>query len=238
MEPKLMLHRGAVQVGYEDLKEIPLPEETNSYKPVSHTDLVNNIQSVASRLLPNYTFRKGQYGLNREGQQLFAIHQYQNGSDDMGLSIGFRNSYDKSMSVGIAMGASVFVCDNMALSGNVTIMRKHTANVWEDLQDMLITTLFKAEVSYHNVVRDAEHLKMIDFNDTQAYELLGYLYGNNVVTPRQIPVVKNEWLKPSHEEFEPRNKWSFYNAVTEALKSTPARQIMEKHILLHDICMN
>lgn len=40
-----------------------------------------------------------------------------------------------------------------------------------------------------------------------------YLYGHGVLTPRQIPVLKNEWLKLSHDEFMERNRWSFYMAV-------------------------
>jgi hypothetical protein len=68
-----------------------------------------------------------------------------------------------------------------------------------------------------------------------AFRLLGLLYGNDVITPRQIPVVKKEWLSPTHEAFGERSAWSFYNACTEALKSSPPNKIMEKHISLHEI---
>lgn len=46
-------------------------------------------------------------------------------------------------------------------------------------------------------------------------------------------IVKDQWLKPNHQEFAPRNAWSFYNACTEALKTCPPVTIMEKHIQLH-----
>ena len=35
---------------------------------------------------------------------------------------------------------------------------------------------------------------------------------------RTIPEVLKEWREPRHEEFQPRNIWSLFNAFTEALK--------------------
>ena len=40
--------------------------------------------------------------------------------------VGFRNSHDKSMVAGICAGARVFVCDNLAFSGDFSEKRKHT----------------------------------------------------------------------------------------------------------------
>jgi hypothetical protein len=165
------------------------------------------------------------------------MHTFRNGHDSMGLSIGFRNSYDKSMSVGIAVGASVFVCDNLALTGEVTVMRKHTTNVWSDLEELAITTIYRSKSNFHRITEDAELMQHQEIDDDQAYRQLGYLYGHGIITPRQIPVVKSEWLKPSYIDFTPRTQWSFYNACTEALKSTPPTKIMESHIALHDAIM-
>lgn len=220
----------------EDLKQVPLPRETRTYKPVSHFDLAVNLGEVSKGLLRGYELDKTQYGLAREGNQMFGLHTYRNGvSSEMGLCIGFRNSYDKSMSVGIAIGASVFVCDNLSLTGDIAIMRKHTQNVWNDLEELTITTIFRSQHNFHRIVEDAEEMKSHYLSNDNAYRLLGLLYGNGVVTPRQIPTVKKEWLNPSYDEFSDRNVWSFYNCVTEALKSAPPNKIMEKHISLHEI---
>ncbi len=233
----LLLHCGGQMVDLNQLREIPLPDETTSYKPVSHFDLAFNLAEVARGLLHEHTLEKSQYGIARDGRQMFGVHTFRNGNDSMGLSIGFRNSYDKSMSVGIAVGASVFVCDNMALTGEIAVMRKHTTNVWQDLEEMAITTIYRSKSNFHKIIEDAEDLQYQPIDDDRAYRQLGLLYGRGVITPRQIPIVKKEWLQPSYTDFEPRNQWSFYNAVTEALKSTPPTKIMEKHIALHDIMM-
>jgi len=72
---------------------------------------------------------------------------------------------------------------------------------------------------------------MID--NTEAFKMIGLMFGHGILTPRQLPVVKKEWLTPSYDDFRPRTMWSFYNACTEALKSCPPLVIMEKHISLH-----
>ena len=235
MNQLLMHTAGGDYATLEELRSIPVPSETNTYKPVSHYDLAKNLAEVSGTLLRDYELERSQYGLARDGAQLFGVHTYRNGSDSMGLSIGFRNSYDKSMSVGIAIGASVFVCDNLALTGEIAIARKHTSNVWNDLEELTITTIYRSQHNFTRIVEDAQVMQGQHLTDNDAYRLLGLLYGQGVITPRQIPVVKKEWLTPSHDEFEDRSVWSMYNAVTEALKTAPPTKIMEKHIALHQL---
>jgi hypothetical protein len=109
-------------------------------------------------------------------------------------------------------------------------MKKHTKNVWNSLEDITIATLYKSQHNFEKVITDAERLKGISIDNRGAFELMGLLYGHDIVSPRQLPVVREEWLRPTHEEFNNRSKWSFFNAVTEALKSTPPISIMEKHV--------
>jgi len=232
----LLIHKGGEYCSLDDLRDIPLPQETRTYKPVSHYDLAKNLAEVSSGLLRGYQLEKAQYGLARDGNQMFGIHTYRNGiSASMGLSIGFRNSYDKSMSVGIAIGASVFVCDNLALTGDIAVMRKHTANVWNDLEELTITTIYRSQHNFTKIVEDAEIMRGRYLSNDDAFRMIGLMYGNDIISPRQIPVVKREWLNPTQPDFEERNVWSLYNAVTESLKSSPPNKIMEKHIALHEI---
>jgi len=176
---------------------------------------------------------KSAFGTARAGAQLFGVLTFKNVNTELGLSIALRNSYDKSLSVGMAFGASVFCCSNLALQGEVLKIRKHTTNVMADLEMMIITGVLRARTNFSSVVEDAERMKGIDLVDDGAYRALGHLFGHRVLSPRQMPVALKEWHNPSQEEFEPRNLWSFYNAVTEALKSSPPQSILERHIQLH-----
>ena len=229
----MLLHSGGQECSMQDLKDIPMPAETRSFKPVSHYDLSLNIAKVAGDLLPEFDLNSSRFGTAREGGQLFGVHTFQNSNTELGLSIAFRNSLDKSLSVGMAFGSSVFVCDNLCLHGEVVRMRKHTTNVISDLEEMILTGVYRARTSFHGAVDDARRMKTIEVNNNGAFRALGHLFGHKVLSPRQMPVALKEWHKPSHQEFEPRTLWSLYNAATEALKMSPPQSIMERHIALH-----
>jgi len=234
----LLLHSGGELASMEELAAIPLPKETSTYKPVSHQQLATMLGAIASDLLPEFELVNTQFGLARDGMQMFGIHTLKNGSSAMGLSIGFRNSYNKSLSVGIAVGGSVFVCDNLVLTGEVTVLKKHTLNVVASIEALALSAIYKSRAAFNQIQADAEVMKGITMSDNEAYRMLGLIYGKGIITPRMIPVVKNEWLKPSHDDFEERNLWSFYNAVTESLKSSPPQSIMERHLNLHSQLMS
>lgn len=87
----LIMHNSGRYVSLDDLRQVSMPEETDTYKPVSHYDLAVNLGEVSQGLLRDYELANSQYGLARKGQQMFGIHSYRMDEDDsMGLSIGFR----------------------------------------------------------------------------------------------------------------------------------------------------
>ena len=80
-----------------DLSSVPLPAMTDSYMPVSHTDLVLSIE----KHIPNYwTLQNRNFDMAREGRQMFGVMNYKAPGIHHNISIGFRNSYDKSVAVG------------------------------------------------------------------------------------------------------------------------------------------
>lgn len=95
--------------------------------------------------------------------------------------------------------------------------------------------LYRSQKNFYKLVEDSEVLKGRMLDTQEAFKMMGLLFGHDILTPRQLPVVKKEWLRPSHETFQPRNMWSFYNACTEALKGCPPLVVMERHIALHEL---
>lgn len=231
---EILMHRGGELVTRDQLDLIPVPEPTESYIPVSHYHLADKFLTISKDILRDYILIGENYGIARQGNQLFAVLKFKSDKSEMGLSIAFRNSYDKSMAIGLAIGASVFVCDNLALTGEIVVMKKHTKNVWVELEETAIATIYKSQKNYEQIVADAEAFKALSLENLEAFQLMGVLFGNNIISPRQMTVLKSEWLRPRYEQFRPRNMWSFYNAGTESLKSSPPASIMEKHIQLHN----
>lgn len=231
----LLLNSESSAATLDDIRAIALPLATRTYQPVSHEQLSNMLVEMAENLLPNFSHFSSHYGLAAQGNKMFGVHTFKSSNTSMGLSIGFRNSYDRSMSLGIAVGASVLVCDNLALCGDITILRKHTLNVIRDMQTLALSGLYRSQQAYSQILEDAEAMRLVEIDDDHAHRMLGLVYGRGIITPRQIPVAHHEWQKPSHADFEERTVWSLYNAITEALKSAPPQSIMEKHLGLHHL---
>lgn len=251
----LMRQRGSIPVSFNDLLELDTPPETNTYKPVRHEDIILNINKQVVKQLPDYEFVNSQYSINKgicrdeEGEiiydgpagKFFGIHNYIKKSDieesnPVRRSIGFRNSYDKSMSVGWCFGASVLVCDNMMFTGDITTLRKHTKNVLQDLVMKLMWDLSETcENTWDTVDEDIKTMRRIDVTNNSGFGYLGQMYGNGILNSSQFTEAVRQWKNPTYKEFDDRNKWSLYNCANHALKTTKPDKIMNKHIQLHNM---
>ena len=231
------------KVTMDVLSDIKVPDKTHSYVPLSQIDFINNTKDIANRILDKHQLYTEQYGIARDGKQMFGTLTYKESFHDeqqsIGLSIGIRNSYDKSMSLGLCSGASVFVCENLMMTGEVVVMRMHTGSIIDELKGLIFNALLKAEDKFSTIHADSQHFKQHALTDnTTAYNLMGRLYGYGVVTERQLPVMKREWQTPKHDAFKERTAWSLYNAGTECLKTTPPMHKMKRHIEMHNMFKN
>lgn len=235
MSSEMLLHCGGKPADLQDLRTVPMSTETKSYKPVGHYQLVLSISEIAGKFLRDYEFDKGLYALSVDGQRMFGLHTYGSDTSNLSLAIGFRNSYNKSLSVGVAIGACVLVCDNLAFRGDITVLRKHTSNIFQDLELMILRVMYHADDNFDKLHASVQTMQSVEFDDDKAYQMLGLLFGRGVLSSRQLSVAKREWLVPRFEEFMPRNAWTLHNAATAALKSTPPNKILERHIQLHNV---
>ena len=220
------------EVKLNDLESIEMPEATKSYVPVSHYDLAMNVGSIGERVIDKELHSK-RFGLARKGQHMFATYTFKNDEDEVGMSIGFRNSYDKSMSIGVCVGAKVFVCENLMMTGEVTFMRKHTGNILDELNSLIFNVLYKSDDKFAQLQDDKESMKEIPINNQRAWETMGVLFGKGIINTPQISIMKKEWKNPSHDAFDDDSLWSLYNAGTEALKTCSPTRMMSSHIKLH-----
>ena len=137
----IMLHSGGWEASRADLASVPVPDPTESYHPVPYHRFIEEVELHIPRF--DLTVRSSQFALAREGGQMFGVLTCVNGkpADDYALAIGVRNSYDRSLSVGLVAGTRTFVCDNLAFSGEVKMNRKHTVHVFRDLPDLIYRML-------------------------------------------------------------------------------------------------
>ena len=248
--PNILLHCGGEVATFDDIKRVTLPPATSTYVPVSHDDFAFNVEKVCSELLHDYEPVSQQYALSHglvdkeryDGARMFGIHTFKpkNNPNGMGLAAAFRNSYDKSMKLGLAIGARVFVCDNLALSGSVaTLSLLHTGDVLQRLYDQTVLAINKSRDGFTEVAKDAARMKDVRVKDDDAYRCLGLAFGRGALTPTQLTSAVRSW---KNEEYmggfgETRSAWSLYNAGTEALKGVRINKVMERHVQWHKLVM-
>ena len=238
----LMSHvKGSRFATLQEVEAVPIPGETETYTPIGHAELAHNIRHIADDMLVphGYQFNKDQYVLGTKGQRVFGIMQYGNTADNdggLGLAIGWRNSYDKSMAAGVCLGVQVFVCDNLAFHGDVTVLRRHTKNLHDDLGTQLLGALYKSQGNYLSLKGMADRFKTVTVSDREGFKMLGCMRGEGILSPTLESRAFEQWQTPEFEDFQPRTAWSLYNAATFALKSAPVDQQFELHNQLSELC--
>jgi len=228
----LTLHRGGWEATKADLASVPVPEATPSYHPVPYSRFVEEIELHIPRF--GLHVQSSSFALARNGSQMFGVLTCTNGhpGKDYALAIGLRNSYDRSLSVGLVAGTRVFCCDNLAFSGEVSMARKHTANVFRDLPDLIYRMLSQVTVMKARTDEEIAAMKTLRFSTERAHHLMVLAIRANILPASRLPKIIDAWDQPRHEEFMPRTAWSLFNAVTEVLKAGRPREQVEASLRL------
>lgn len=210
----------------------PIPKRTDTYSPVPHRDIILEIQEQMDRR--NMSVSNKQYRSARNGQRVIGYFDVNSGDSDMGFRFGFKNSYDKSMSLGMVAGNTIWICSNGMMSGSIQFVRKHTGEILQEIRQKINETLDKLEIVFDTHKRDKERMESIELNDMQRNSILGSLFfEKNVLTPHQTPIIKKELENPEYPEFRNDNLWGVYNKITHAFKKSHPDHYIEDHINLH-----
>lgn len=229
----IILHCGSEKVTRAQVLAVPVPAETRSWKPVAYGRAIDFLHETIVEEL-QLTVKQEAYGLNLKGDQLFALTTLDTGDPEHGLSIGLRQSYNKSLALGIAVGAQVFVCDNLCFAGDAfMVVRKNTVNVWADFERLVIAQVKASLTHYGTMRKNIGQMKEHPVDVRRGYELLGTAYGEGLLTTTQATIAFEDWRTPRHEAFADRTVWGLYNATTEALKKGPTGDVITRHANMH-----
>lgn len=216
------------------LATIPMPVETKSYKPISHSRLVemtiSRIESMGKKIVHE------SYTTNKSGEQLFVKFGIEDENNDtFRKMIGLRNSYDKSMPVGLVSGAQVIVCENGMFTGEIKQSRRHTANIERDLDELFDGIVSNIDDKYEILLKDAELMKSKSVTIERANEIFGeiLLRKQDVSNITTLNNAVRLFKKPING-FKDENVWDVYNAFTEAFKQLSPYNSARQHIKLHD----
>lgn len=165
-------------VSIDDVKAVKVPQDTDTYTSVPHAELITKLEEIFND--NGHAVVDSRYGLAKKGNQLFGVMSVGGSNNvDYGYTIGFRNSYDKSLALGLVAGARVFVCSNLCFSGDIKQLRKHTSGL--DL-DRELEKLFKTVVpSLPSVINKLNGLRSHTLNELELRGSIMRLAENNIV---------------------------------------------------------
>ena len=231
----LIVHRGGWEATKADLASVPVPEPTESYYPVPYGRFIEEVELHVPRF--GLEVQSSAFALARDGNQMFGVLTCTNGhgADDYALAIGVRNSYDRSLSVGLVAGTRTFVCDNLAFTGEVKMSRKHTVNVFRDLPDLIYRMLSQVSSMRQRIDGEIAAMKVRELPSAHAHHLMVEAIKGNVLPASRLPKVIEAWEEPRYEEFQPRTAWSLFNAFTEVQKGACPRAQMEASLRLSSL---
>lgn len=229
----LMLHCGAAETTRDDVFAVPTPAPTDTHYPIPHGQLIDTVGNVLADT--GFNVVSEQHGLAQEGHQYFGTLALESTYDDRQTVIGLRNSHNKTFPAAMAVGTSVFVCDNLSFSGDVRITRKHTRFIARDLAAMIVRGIGKLGDAMKFQDRRIAAYKEAELTDMRANDLLVRSLEAKAIVPQQLVKVLQEWRHPSHEEFAPRTMWSLFNSFTEIYKAQPTDTTRRRSLQLHGL---
>lgn len=234
--PGLLLHCGAKPVSRDELAAVIAPEPTETWYPLPHHDLVAEVEAHLSG--SGLEIGVAVHALSHHGLRYFGLLQLRRADGrarDYGWVVGLRNSHDKTCPAGLVTGSQVFVCDNLAFSGEIKLARKHTKNAVRDLRQMTARAVGLLGNRFEALDRRIEAYRAEPMADWCAHDIVVRACDCRAITASQIPHVIDEWRKPRHPEFEPRTAWSLFNAFTEVQKRTGPHAALHRGEALHGL---
>lgn len=214
----LVLHCGARSISRDELNTIQAPAPTATWCPVPYNRLVSEVErSLAASKM---RIVNEAYGVTDKNARMFGLLQVANCQDtkDYAYVIGLRGSIDKSLAEGVAVGSSVFVCDNLAFSSEIVFRRKNTVNVLEDLPALVDTAIGQLSARWNDQGTRIEAYKNKGLTKRDAMVLTMEAAEADVFPWAKGWDIFQEFQNPRHEEFRGGTLWGFFNAVTENLK--------------------
>lgn len=216
---KLCLHAGATLVDREVVNAVHTPEATPTWTPVSHAAIIDAVEGSLESSGLSIVDRA--FALTKEGSRLFGLLTLgqDGGGGDYAVTIGVRNSHDKSFPVGLALGSRVFVCDNLAFSSEVVIKSRHTRFIYDRLPRLVSEGV--AGLVQHRQVQERriEAYKQSEVaSQAHLHDLVLRAYKAQAIPATAITKVIDEFEEPRHPEFRDWTLWSLFNGFTEVLK--------------------
>lgn len=238
MKGKIM-HCGAKSTPISYLPSVRTPEPTESHYPIPHWDLY--LLAMEELSAAGYNVLNEAHFLNREDAHYFGLLELDSDTREDGYTTmcALRNSHNKDFAASLAIGARVFVCDNLSFSGDIVVGRKHTLRIMDELPELLHRAVGTIKITQRKQSIRFEEYKDCPVSTVEvADHLIMEAYRRGIINLKRIGSVHREWEHPSEDQGD-KTMWRFFNAVTRSVLPTSANQyqvLPARTIALHELC--
>lgn len=218
----------------------PLPQQTKSYSvipnsridEICHEQATKNGLSIVEELVDSKRFGST---IVRYKMKPSSIADTDN---DLSLMAAWKNSYDKTVSFGFAIGSIVNICTNGMVNGEFTLKRRHTGNAPLYVEEVIKEYFSKIKEVHLKNIKFKEVLQKQEIAESELNRFLGTLLRDKrrIFTAQQI----QRFIKECSESvnFNTVGKdftaWDLYNAGTESLKSSSVNSSFKRHRDFHN----
>lgn len=211
----MVAHRGAVQMTRDELALVEVPQGTETHRPIPHINLVKTIEEALH--FRHIAVVAERFAVTPDGMKMFGLLELNEEWNGLRFSLGIRNSNNKTMSLGMVAGYRVFVCDNMAFSGEFKpVLAKHSKHF--DLEDTITIGIDRVQRYFSPLKEQIARWQETEVTDDQARLVIYKAFLEDKFPVRMMGDVHKEYFEPSYEAFKPRTFWSLSNAFTTAAK--------------------
>src|SRR5262249_40904902 len=157
-----------------------------------HIELVEMLDGTLKSL--RIEIKEEQFALRRDGSVLFGVLQLAYGETRDGIAaLGLRTANNKSMSLQICAGLSVFVCDNLAFRGAlIALKRKHTSGL--NLREELTISVIRFQEHFGQLTQEIATLKEHALADIEAKALMHDVFTRGLMPVRMLPEVSRAYF--------------------------------------------
>lgn len=228
----LMLHAGANAIDRSALAALPIPAPLGPrhvVRPfIDDVEVITDLMRANGLRIKEEAF--GITGTQDDPKRFFGVLECvlegeHLTADEYALAIGIRGSYDQTLPRGVAVGSRVFVCDNLAFSGEINLSTRQTTHIGKRIPEMLARAVGDIPRLAQHQAQRFDGYRNTEIKPRWGDAALIELFRRDVLNTNTLARAVKEWDEPSHPEHiaDGRTVWTLHNAVTEAIKPTEGR---------------
>lgn len=203
------------KINRAELALVPTPQSTATHQVLPHIEIVQSLEEALG--FRHISIASEEYAVTKDGKNFFGVMTIDQGIHGAQFALGVRNSHSKLFRLSIVVGLRITVCSNLCFSGDFNIvLAKHTRHF--SLKNSISIGVDEAQRGFEPMQKRVESWRQTAVSDDEArLTLFRAFIEDQLEAPKHLAKdVWNNWLKPAHDDFQPRNRFSLQNAFTSA----------------------